>query len=762
MVHGLVLLVTALAMGLCTKALIVAFGAYLLACVISVAAALWPPLSVDPAVEPAVRNVVNPDEPIDVQIYVSPTHALCSSHQKCHRVYNTSMPYNASLQQEAMLSIPRARVLKGTYLHVYVTPRIGPYAGALTDPSVAPADHPTYIASMTRSMLRRKQWSNLLKSAPVSNSTELQPAASRKSPELHIPGILTLGIVVDHTCYSPADIPHELHQYMIVTQDHTHHAPFVFLNDMWLTNDYYIPVHGSDSPVLNVSLQINALSLIKFRTLLHLKNVADQCKAMGMTDRELDVMRDLLRRNTPSVLLVMVLVAMVHLLFDALAFKNDVQHWKHSRTGTGISARSVVLSGVSQVVVLLYLMDNDTSYIVTGPHCIQTLIDLWKITKALRLRFERKRMFGRTWIVGISRRTATASELETNRLDVQATKWMSYALYPLGVAYAVYSLMYHVHRGWYSWLLSTMTGYLYAFGFVMMTPQLFINYRLKSVAHLPWKALMYKAFNTFIDDVFAFLIHMPMMHRMACFRDDVVFLIYLYQRWIYPVDYARTEGGDPLPPAPGTTDTEPGKAHTVRNTTAPRAAKTVLSTTDTGPQRSPEGSGMVESPVEAGGSDNQSVTDKGDDRLLNGGCEEMDNGGREEMDTGGCEEMHNGGCEEVHNGGREEMDDGGCEVVDGEGAAGATQGAPANMAGGVDGAQEEVVGRTRGARERCGAGFAKVGSADTAEGAQGNHSAGVIDAKGAAVVYDDGMWVPEAAEVHGPEAAEAHESKKDR
>ena len=32
---------------------------------------------------------------------------------------------------------------------------------------------------------------------------------------------------------------------------------------------------------------------------------------------------------------------------------------------------------------------------------------------------------------------------------------------------------------------------------------------------------------------------MPTMHRLACFRDDVVFLIYLYQRWIYPVDHKR-------------------------------------------------------------------------------------------------------------------------------------------------------------------------------------------------------------------------------
>lgn len=52
-----------------------------------------------------------------------------------------------------------------------------------------------------------------------------------------------------------------------------------------------------------------------------------------------------------------------------------------------------------------------------------------------------------------------------------------------------------------------------------MTPQLFINYKMKSVAHLPWRMLTYKALNTFIDDLFAFVIKMPMMYRIGCLRD---------------------------------------------------------------------------------------------------------------------------------------------------------------------------------------------------------------------------------------------------
>lgn len=36
---------------------------------------------------------------------------------------------------------------------------------------------------------------------------------------------------------------------------------------------------------------------------------------------------------------------------------------------------------------------------------------------------------------------------------------------------------------------------------------------------------------------------MPTLHRLRVFRDDIVFFIYLYQRWIYPEDKNRIEVG---------------------------------------------------------------------------------------------------------------------------------------------------------------------------------------------------------------------------
>jgi hypothetical protein len=133
----------------------------------------------------------------------------------------------------------------------------------------------------------------------------------------------------------------------------------------------------------------------------------------------------------------------------------------------------------------------------------------------------------------------------TEEMDQLATKLLGkYFLLPLVVTYAFYSLVKEQHSGWYSWFITTASSFVYAVGFVLMTPQLFLNYKLKSVAHLPWRVLGYRFVNTFIDDLFAFIIRMPTMARVSCFRDDVVFVIYLWQRYLYPVDSNRpVEGG---------------------------------------------------------------------------------------------------------------------------------------------------------------------------------------------------------------------------
>jgi hypothetical protein len=130
-----------------------------------------------------------------------------------------------------------------------------------------------------------------------------------------------------------------------------------------------------------------------------------------------------------------------------------------------------------------------------------------------------------------------------------SSRWLLTLLSPLIVSYAAYSLVYEEHTGWYGWVVSSLYGFVFALGFVAMTPQLFVNYRLKSVENMAWRTLVYRALNTFIDDLFAFIITMPTLHRLSCFRDDIVFFVFLFQRWSYPTDPSRHLGHEQQPSA---------------------------------------------------------------------------------------------------------------------------------------------------------------------------------------------------------------------
>uniref|UniRef100_A0A7S2SU91 Cleft lip and palate transmembrane protein 1 n=1 Tax=Rhizochromulina marina TaxID=1034831 RepID=A0A7S2SU91_9STRA len=160
------------------------------------------------------------------------------------------------------------------------------------------------------------------------------------------------------------------------------------------------------------------------------------------------------------------------------------------------------------------------------------VIDCWKVTKVLKLQVDFQRL-------RIERGGLSEAEKRTSALDATAMDMLGLTLGPLVMGFALYSLVYHPHKSWYSWVVESLANGIYVFGFIFMTPQLFINYKLKSVSHLPWRVMVYKFFNTFIDDVFSFLVSMPTSHRIACFRDDIVFFIFLYQRWLYPVDRKR-------------------------------------------------------------------------------------------------------------------------------------------------------------------------------------------------------------------------------
>ncbi|KAL8799323.1 MAG: hypothetical protein Q9182_005967 [Xanthomendoza sp. 2 TL-2023] len=268
------------------------------------------------------------------------------------------------------------------------------------------------------------------------------------------------------------------------------------------------------------------------------------------------------------------IVSILHMIFEGLAFKSDISHWRNKKDNVGISVRTILANVFMQTVIFLYLVDNSdgTSWMILFGQGVGILLEAWKITKTVDVRI--REAAPDSWlpykVTFEDKHKLSETEEKTKEYDQIAFRYLYMVAVPLLGAYAVYSLLYETHKSWYSFIITTLVGSVYAYGFLMMVPSLYINYRLKvcnstspvtldphadqisqSVAHMPAKAMTYKFLNTFIDDLFAFTIKMPTLHRLATLRDDVIFFVYIYQAWAYKVDYTRVnefgQGGDDEP-----------------------------------------------------------------------------------------------------------------------------------------------------------------------------------------------------------------------
>jgi hypothetical protein len=312
-----------------------------------------------------------------------------------------------------------------------------------------------------------------------------------------------------------------------------------------------LPLHIDLNNV--ASWQFRLLSAIELSSKETARQAAFGTSLPGGGDgTEIELVKEILLDSNPILLGVTVVVSIAHIILEMLAFGSDIAHYRKKKDNVGISVRSILANVFMQTVILLYLVDNsqNTSWMILGSQAVGILIELWKITTVVNVRL-RPAPPG-SWlpyaIAFEDTHKLSETEEKTKEYDEIAFKYMYVAGVPLLIAYAIYSVVYDSHKSWYSYIITTLVGSVYAYGFLMMVPSLYINYRLKSVAHMPAKAMMYKFLNTFIDDLFAFTIKMPFLHRLATLRDDVIFFVYLYQRWAYKIDYTRInefgQGGD--------------------------------------------------------------------------------------------------------------------------------------------------------------------------------------------------------------------------
>ncbi|XP_054165446.1 lipid scramblase CLPTM1L-like [Oppia nitens] len=427
------------------------------------------------------------------------------------------------------VSLPAQTLRNGSlYLHAVLTPL---KRDKLSREIILHRSTSTATITVTKYAIKESETFNLLNAPKIQSKVSERKGKTRDNRVVtHWKPKITLNIISEPISLSRRALPGEI-THLLKLNERTQYLPILYISELRQRVKDLWPVNSSH-PVLPLEVVYEPTAIGKLRFMLIIESSLNSMHKMGFTESDSDDIKGIFFDTNIYLLLLTIFITSFHVLFDFLAFKNDIQFWRQRKSMEGLSFSSLLWRCVSQFVITLYLMENKTSYLVLIPSAIGTVIELWKLKKALKIEIKGFKVFFKS---------RTEAELKTDSYDSTFMKYLSiYVLTPLVIGGAIYSIVYTQHKSWYSWLIQSAANGVYAFGFLFMLPQLFINYKMKSVAHLPWKAFMYKAFNTFIDDLFAFLItSIPTAHRVAAFRDDVVFIIYLYQRWLYPVDKNR-------------------------------------------------------------------------------------------------------------------------------------------------------------------------------------------------------------------------------
>ena len=296
------------------------------------------------------------------------------------------------------------------------------------------------------------------------------------------------------------------------------HIPALHVDEIGLTSEKYIPLNQTVSSLpLHITFDrsdmkqtyktqattatAGGISPARWRLLNHLSQSIESQKQLGFEQSDIDDLRRLIADTNVTLLGITVLASALHLLFEFLTFKNEVSFWKNNTDLTGLSVRSLFLDMIGQFIIVLYLIEKDSSLLMIVPSGVGCLIALWKCQRAAGLAFVKAkkedqpaawwnkvfRLFGyEVCAVRLQQMSddchvtegdqAASDKVALHSLSMEcdriATKRLGVVFLPMVIAYAFYSLMWENHSGWYSWLITSASSAVYALGFVLMTPQL--------------------------------------------------------------------------------------------------------------------------------------------------------------------------------------------------------------------------------------------------------------------------------------------------
>uniref|UniRef100_A0A1A8AAF6 Lipid scramblase CLPTM1L n=1 Tax=Nothobranchius furzeri TaxID=105023 RepID=A0A1A8AAF6_NOTFU len=292
---------------------------------------------------------------------------------------------------------------------------------------------------------------------------------------------LSITMMSEDFSFSKAGLPSDVRRYIRVSQEggRTIYLPMLLIDELGFRVRDLVEINISTAQ-LPLTVSYEGISLRKFRFSIHLHDIVYSLRQFGFTEENIDEIKATLMGSDLYLLVLTALTTALQLICEFLALKKDIGFWRKKKSIAGMSRKSVLWRCLGTLLIFLRLLE-ETSLLVLLPVGLGACVEINKLDE---------------------------EERKTVEYDAQASQLLSYLVYPLCISGAVFSLGYLRQKNYYSWLINTLITGVYAFGFLSMAPQLFINHKLQS---------------------------------LSCFRDELLFFLYLFQRRCYASVAKRRE-----------------------------------------------------------------------------------------------------------------------------------------------------------------------------------------------------------------------------
>ena len=346
--------------------------------------ALYIPPSCPTDSRACISNLLGPGASLSLLIFTttSPRPQAGSDLKFLERI---DVEVEEEVERKLAVPLPKSVTRNGSlYLSVFALPPLGEVkmAGQGWWQQAIGHPHASYVlTSLTQHQVPEAETFNLL-----DDGEEKKEKVDRSRPVTHLRSKLILSSMTDQVTMEPRQVPGELGHSMQLTRDRKTYLPILYMDELSMRSRDLVKVNTTDEQA-EIAFTYRPISFGKLRLFLQFSSALVSMHGMGFTDKDTDEVKGIFADTNLVLLIVTFSVSAVHLLFDCLAFKSDINFWRGKKSMEGLSRKTILWRAFSQSVIFLYLLDEETSLLVLIPAGVGALIEMWKVTKALHITF---------------------------------------------------------------------------------------------------------------------------------------------------------------------------------------------------------------------------------------------------------------------------------------------------------------------------------------------------------------------------------------